>query len=153
MIFVSILATVLLMTFFSDIYYRGEVKNVETSQFSKDRRHFHLFDYFSFHMLYVLNILTNQGRILFRSNYDNLAINSNFWLKGVENGAAVTHFELWLDFGYWSAGSWSILTRVSSSRLLQFRKWNQPSNPLKIWLKVKTLESFFDLILLLDNKY
>ena len=61
MIFVSILATVGLMTFHSWYYGRFDVKNVHTDPSVNKVRNKLVFQYFSFHMIYVLNIMTNQG--------------------------------------------------------------------------------------------
>ena len=65
MILVSVLVTVGLMTLFSVFYnynhFYAESTDTSQSQHKNIRRKL-FFDYFGFHMIYVINILTNQGK-------------------------------------------------------------------------------------------
>ena len=61
MILVSVMTTVGTLTFLSWYYNHNYVKDSNPSM--KVRRKL-AFDYFSFNMIYVLNIMTNQGNQL-----------------------------------------------------------------------------------------
>ena len=157
MILVSLIATVGLLTFCSWFYNRFYVIDANCPSAKIGRKS--IFHYFSLHMIYALNIMTNQGKSFiyiysfnsFTLLWDNLIFRYN--LKVAEKGLTASHFELWLDFGFWLAWSWSIATRELSSLPLQYRKWSQPSNLSKTWLKVKMLELSFVRILLLGSKF
>ena len=60
MVLVSVIATVGLMTAFSEFYNRFYAEKADNSSLAKFRRTLML-NYFSFHMIYVINIMTNQG--------------------------------------------------------------------------------------------
>ena len=59
MILVSLIATVGLLTFFSWFYNRFYV--IDASRPSAKIGRKSIFDYFNLHMIYALNIMTNQG--------------------------------------------------------------------------------------------
>lgn len=63
MILVSIIATIGLMTLFSWSYNRFYVGNTD-NQHSKITRKTKIFEFLSLHMIYVINIMTNQGSSL-----------------------------------------------------------------------------------------
>ena len=59
MILVSVMATVGMLTFLS-WYYNQNFAN-DTNSSVKVHRNKFVFEYFSFNMIYVVNIMTNQG--------------------------------------------------------------------------------------------
>ena len=62
MILISVVVTVGMMTFISWYYKRFYVNNANTVLSEKIRHRKFTFDYFSFHLIYVINIMTNQGK-------------------------------------------------------------------------------------------
>ena len=62
MIFVSLIATVGLLTFFSWFYNRFSVKSAH-HPFAKFWRK-SVLEYCSLHFIYAINIMTNQGKII-----------------------------------------------------------------------------------------
>ena len=61
MIIASVVVTVGLMTFFSVFYNHFYVKNENRS---KNINRKFLIDYCGFHVIYIINILTNKGTVL-----------------------------------------------------------------------------------------
>ena len=83
MILVCVIAIVGMMTFLSAFYNKHFFQQNANTNLSLQNHQFTAFDYFTFHMVYVINIMTNQGNNLLLTFtyflYLIMSRNKRFW--------------------------------------------------------------------------